>query len=70
MSDPDCDREVWHDVQAAQAARDLATETRHRCPADMPACPVCQEIYDQEDAASDAWWEQEAMKEQEADDAT
>lgn len=48
--DTDTELEMWWDVQAVQAARERSEEQRtHRCPPDMPPCPDCQAIDEDED---------------------
>lgn len=39
----------WYDVQAVAAMMELAGRPRHRCPPDMPPCPDCQAIEEEED---------------------
>lgn len=45
--DVDAERDAWHDVQADTMRREELT-TYHRCPIDMPPCPDCQELDDDE----------------------
>ncbi len=50
MTDVDSDLDAWHDVQAvafrASAVRERAT---HRCAANVPPCPECQDAEEAED---------------------
>jgi hypothetical protein len=48
--DPDPDDELrgWHEMQAEDLQKQAENEPFHRCPIDMPPCPVCEEFYDNE----------------------
>jgi hypothetical protein len=46
--DPDAELAAWQEVQAEAATKQAANAIFHRCPSDMPPCPVCEELYDDE----------------------
>ena len=48
--DIDAEMDAWWDANACAArAAFLEEHIHHRCPQDMPPCPVCQEIIAEED---------------------
>jgi hypothetical protein len=49
MTDPDAELQAWHEANAEDAHRQHL-ERRHRCPSNIPPCPVCQALNDEEDA--------------------
>lgn len=51
MNTPDADDELttWQEVQAMDhSALQAERDERHRCAADSPPCPDCQELDDQD----------------------
>ncbi len=43
--DPDEQLQAWHEAQGATPQHDSG----HRCPSNVPPCPICQEKDDAED---------------------
>jgi hypothetical protein len=48
LFDVDAELDAWWDGQAVEAAN-YAASNPHRCPMDMPPCPDCQAIQEEED---------------------
>ena len=47
--DPDDELIAWQESQAEDLMKQAQNQSSHRCPSDMPPCPVCEQIYDDED---------------------
>jgi hypothetical protein len=49
-SNPDDDLRGWQEAEAEDAMKQAQNLPFHLCPIDMPPCPICEQIYDDEDA--------------------
>lgn len=46
----DFDLDVWHEIQAFSFGKSfLSALKKHRCPSDIPPCPDCEDVIEEEE---------------------